>query len=664
MSKTNATETGRDTIALDEVVIPGVDTDGREITEDVKYYGPPGCGKSTTMAAHVARIIQETDYTKSDIAWGTYRKELAEETLDRLVSWGIFDEDDLTERAHGATRYIGTLHALGNRSMGVTDAPAEYRHKAAFCYARDIPMANASDETAPGKLLFDVFEWLQNSMLDPSDPAVLETTPLDAIERFNAQRSESISDLWDEWERYKRDEELIDFAEQISIPIDRDISSPRPIVVIDEYHDVNELMATLCEQWVQDAEIAIVAGDRDQVVNEYAGASPTYFNELDLPEQLLDTSWRVPANIWDLSGTILDNAPGHAQPPVSTVSSGSIYTYGSPGEYIRHPDEEAGEVGHWLTPPVKPGHPAQIALEHGDGAHDPDGPGFHTDPDDVLILARTRQQVRGICASLDGTGMLYRTQDGLGGWQSSTHDGARTRTKLFNALEALDGFDPGEAGLISVNGTLDQFIDETAPTTAKTEFAIRPAEAGAMLNAANGRKLSVNADTVDDICDKLAERDENDLVDEIEFFEWTKPSFWDDYTEGARSVQNLNKNAISGRARSSLLNALVRHGGNGPLTDKQIGVEVMTIHASKGHEASDVIVFKGITNKIAEGVRRDKQTRANEYRTWYVACTRTSERLHLVNGGFSWTLALPSEPLADSHVRSFRDDDGGVVADD
>jgi len=57
-------------------------------------------------------------------------------------------------------------------------------------------------------------------------------------------------------------------------PIENGRSPGRPILVVDEYHDVTGLMDKLFRAWMDDAEIVLVAGDPHQVVNAFDGASP------------------------------------------------------------------------------------------------------------------------------------------------------------------------------------------------------------------------------------------------------------------------------------------------------------------------------------------------------------------------------------------------------
>lgn len=644
---------------LSDVHIPGIDDGDRELTDSVRYHGPPGTGKTTTAAAHVARIIESTDYSRSNICWITYRKSLATETLDRLIDWGIFNESDKINPSRGATRFISTAHAVGNRAVGGLPDPAGLSQQIGFCetmgmdYWDDDPWGKGD-----GELLFRVFQWMKNNLLDPADESDLSQCTSSALEDFRAQSSKSIPRLWEEWEEYKDAAELIDFADQLKAPLDTKTHVPCPILIVDEYHDAYPLMAELVERWIDDAEIALVAGDPDQVVNSFDGASPEFFESLELPSQLLGKSWRVPTGHWEPATALLRQAPGHSPPDVETESGGDVHTHTSPGLFEREQSRREADIGYWSVPPVTEGHPGYIAVRHGLGGNNMDAPGVGNDPGSVLFLARTRNQVRGISAALDASGMIYTTQRDIPGWGSKKGGGAPKRRLLFNALDAIRGFDPdnAEKDLYPNTLSLGGSDDGTAG------FELSAASAAALLDATAASTHSQQRTQTDSIVDQLYDQEDRPL-DEQEFSQWVEPEFWTKYTHGAESVDNKGKllqSAIKGRERAALKNALARHAGAGPIDADEIGVEVMTIHASKGHEARDVVLYTGITNRIKKALMSDPDERANEYRTWYVACTRASERLHIVDGGFSWLSELPDQPFSRGYQASI----SGVVSDD
>ena len=64
-------------------------------------------------------------------------------------------------------------------------------------------------------------------------------------------------------------------------------------------------------------------------------------------------------------------------------------------------------------------------------------------------------------------------------------------------------------------------------------------------------------------------------------------------------------------------------------------IKLNTIHASKGKEAERVIVINSLGNKFS---RFSKQKKETEIRVFYVALTRTKNRLDIVNGDNSFRL--------------------------
>jgi len=103
-------------LALADVDIAGIDDYPAD--SSVKLNGPPGTGKTTNAAARVARLIRDHDYSIADVCWVTYRKSLAMDTLRRLARWGVVSDEEMATPADGPTKFIGTAHAVANRTVG------------------------------------------------------------------------------------------------------------------------------------------------------------------------------------------------------------------------------------------------------------------------------------------------------------------------------------------------------------------------------------------------------------------------------------------------------------------------------------------------------------------------------------------------------------------
>lgn len=629
---------------LDTIGIPGVDDGDRAITDDVVFYGPPGTGKTTTCAALIARLIRDEGYRPGEICWITYRKDLAVETIDRLINWGVLAEEERNHLLSGATRFMGTIHAIGNRSVGGLNKPATYGNKVGFSKMVGLDFnAPVPWEDGDGELLFDAFQWMKNNCLDPGDPADVAAAETQQIEDFQDQCGMSIPSLWQRWEAYKVDRDLIDYADQLRIPVERNTPCPRPVLVVDEFHDAYPLMAKLCQQWIDDAEIAIVAGDPDQVVNNYTGASPEFFNGLDMPTQLLGTSWRVPERHWDLATDILSLAPGHAPPAVETPNpGGEIYHHDTPGIFESHRERDHGDIGRWSVPRREDGHPGIIAVKHADGGNDLDGPGYGKDPDSVLFLTRTRKQAQGISAALDDCGVIYTSQEGAGGWASHKGSSLPKRRRLFDAFQTIHGFDPNLTSDL-YPGTLS--LSSAGDSDAKAGFEMDPTTVAYLIEATDASYHCYDG-TKKGMVKSLKNRKNKDFVDEREFCSWVEAAFWGQATDGAASLGLINDSYLADREQIALARALARHAGAGPIGSGDIGISVLTIHASKGHEARDVVIYEGVTKSIDDAMRTNSEDCANEYRTWYVATSRAQERLHIAHGGFDWIYDIPGQPLS------------------
>jgi len=69
---------------------------------------------------------------------------------------------------------------------------------------------------------------------------------------------------------------------------------------------------------------------------------------------------------------------------------------------------------------------------------------------------------------------------------------------------------------------------------------------------------------------------------------------------------------------------------NGENLKKDPRVKVITLHGSKGGEASNVIILQSQTNNTIKAARKSQTKRDEEQRVWYVGITRTKHNLFLI----------------------------------
>lgn len=585
---------------LSDVDIAGVDDVG--VTESCKLHGPPGTGKTTQSAARVAGLLEDHGYHLSDVAWVTYRRSLAEDTVERLVDWDVIDETHTDGRlSEGATRHIGTFHAIGRRVYGDMGEPATGYHKYDFCDSHGIRYSsNQRFDRGPGEQLFTVFSWLQNNLCDPSDPNDVVLCPHyeDIRQRWTP---DAIGELYSEWESYRIKEDLCDFSQMLTRPLKAGRVPPTDVVVIDEFHDATPLMAELAEMWVDAADIAIVAGDPHQVINGFDGASPSFFEGFDLPKVLLDHSYRVPAEHLSLAFSVLQRAHGH--PPVTPDGGGQIREYVSP-TFRFSPEPNPPD-------PDETASPAVLADRYGGS---------------TMFLTRTRMYASGVSAALDRAGVPYTSMRGMHGW-----DEGSVRLNIYNALAALRPYDPASVG-VSGGGGLSAYTSGSGEEVPAPETTRLPGRAAwELLTTIPTRYLSVSRSDVRSECGGWRKVDSTDPT-VADLTEYVTDDFWSAFTGGEASVERVESGDLDTWDRTAIRRAMQRIGD--PIDPTDIDTAVLTIHGSKGMEADDVVLYDGVTDRIRRSIRTRTDESDNEARTWYVATTRANKRLHIMRDAF------------------------------
>lgn len=603
-------------LSLDDIDIGDIPAD-----ESVKLHGPPGTGKTTNGIARITHLVQNHGYKIGDVCWGTYRTSLASDVLQRLNEWGLVSDAELKSGEKGATQYIATMHAIGYRLMPSMPDPVQEQQINDFCNGQGIPYWGGEPwETTSGELLFRTFYWLKNNLYDPADVSDVREAPMygDLVEKWPGV---DVPIQWADWQAYKTEAGVIDFYEMLERPLEAGVAPPCPIVVIDEYHDAYPLMAALAELWIETAEVAIVAGDPNQVINDFDGASPSFFEGLDLPCELLGRSYRVPAQHMAAAEAMLVQA--HDVPPVTPDHAGGyILEYNAPR--IAYSADSGWDVPSRDTE----GSPSKLFEEFGP---------------DIMYLTRTRQQARGVAAALRHDGIPYRSQDGLNGWNT---DKAATRVALYNALVRMEGVSPSSMGHQSYG--LAEYTGEDAVVSPRVTM---PAESAAeLLRVTDAQYLSETRSRVNEIADHI-EEGKDDSVTLVKIDEYVTPEFWGVYTQGAQSVSSLNKTGASQDVDDDMrrtLVAAINNYGKFVSNADELPTQVLTIHASKGQESEQVVLYDGITRTVARSMRDNAEACRNEYRTWYVALTRAKERLHLMRGAFDWTDEFLPEGLLET----------------
>ena len=109
----------------------------------------------------------------------------------------------------------------------------------------------------------------------------------------------ALRDFEGRWTEYKQENGLLDFTDLIDTCLRGVAIAPKgpSVVFADEAQDLNRMQLSLVRKWGERAHYFIVAGDDDQTIYTFTGATPEAFLDPDIPDDhkiILKQSYRLP----------------------------------------------------------------------------------------------------------------------------------------------------------------------------------------------------------------------------------------------------------------------------------------------------------------------------------------------------------------------------------
>jgi len=275
-----------------------------------KISGPPGTGKTTRLLNLVDKFLAD-GVSPEDILFTTFSKSGAEEAKQRAVKRFNLHPEQLP--------WFRTLHSIAYQSIPKTSG-----------------VMNNSDWCSIAKLIGIPFtlklatgEGLQTGATKGDAMLMLY-----GIERITGQ---SMSEVWarrDEWcgafpgltdveyrhfrkvlIDYKAANGRIDFTDMLHRFLEQDIAAPNVThVIVDEAQDLSYIQWMVAQKIWGSAKEIIVAGDDDQAIHEWNGASPGML--IDLPcqsSEVLGQSYRVPSAVHQIASKITERIKTRTQ---------------------------------------------------------------------------------------------------------------------------------------------------------------------------------------------------------------------------------------------------------------------------------------------------------------------------------------------------------------
>ena len=263
-----------------------------------KIFGPPGTGK-TTRLLNIMEAELAAGVAPDRLAYLTFTVAARQEAKDRAHERFGFTNAQL--------KWFRTLHSVAYELLGINhqalvatkDDLKEFEDRYGYEFSRDVGKFN--DEGVPRfgfnksdrLMTFDHFR--RHRMLD-WHRAYKEWH--EDYTKFEVER------FCEGYERWKAEEGWVDFTDLLergTTPLSCDV------VIVDEAQDLSPLQWKAFWKFAEQAQRIYLAGDDDQAIYEWAGASPEVFlaQDADVVE-ILPQSHRCPRKVTDLARDIIE----------------------------------------------------------------------------------------------------------------------------------------------------------------------------------------------------------------------------------------------------------------------------------------------------------------------------------------------------------------------
>ena len=307
-----------------------------QVTSEYRIFGPPGTGKTTNVTRQVRRAVDR--YGPEGVLVTSFSRAAATELAGR----------DLPI----AGDRVGTLHSHCWHALGGPEIAESQVDE----WNRDHPHVKITPVKKQGKLDGEEAAVEEDSTEKYGDELLQELGRLRGAMVIRNLWPATLIEFEKEWTEYKRENGLLDFTDLIDTCL-RDVhAAPKSpsVIFADEAQDLNRMQLSLVRKWGNRAEYFIVAGDDDQTIYAFTGATPEAFLDPDIPDDhkiILKQSYRVPRAV-------------HA------VADRLIHRVGRRQQKLYLPRAEAGETirltsGTYQAPDVSILSSAMKHLEHG-----------------------------------------------------------------------------------------------------------------------------------------------------------------------------------------------------------------------------------------------------------------------------------------------------------
>lgn len=263
----------------------------------LRYFGPPGCGKTTTLLNQVDKHLAE-GVSANQIGYFAYTRKAANEARDRAVlRFHLDPQKDLM--------FFRTLHSLAFRLLGfsVSDVMKEAHLKE---FSKHIGVNLVESNEFIDEEGFSAYRSNHPVMrlIDLSRTTLLGPRTIYNQSQLQEPRHLFLH-IFSEYERFKQQHRLVDYTDMlVNLAAKPQVVPKFKVCLLDEAQDLTPLQWEIVKNLDQKAERLFLAGDDDQGIFRWAGADVTRFISLPGGSETLKQSYRIPQKIWTVADTV------------------------------------------------------------------------------------------------------------------------------------------------------------------------------------------------------------------------------------------------------------------------------------------------------------------------------------------------------------------------
>ena len=258
------------------------------MSEVTIVYGGPGAGKTHELLRIMEDELKQTEPNR--IAFCSFTRQASYGARDRAIAQFGGGEDEYP--------YFRTLHSLAYRELSLTEGsimqPANYAEIADALNLQQGARTNMYDGPIMGRPS-------ASKLLSMCELARNRAVPLENVWREMRNPDlgwHTVKRYWETLKAYKRDTGLLDFTDVLETYLQEGLSLPVEAALIDEAQDLTPLQWRVVARAFANVPRLYVAGDDDQAIFRWAGATVEIFQAMKGTVRVLDKCHRLPAALF------------------------------------------------------------------------------------------------------------------------------------------------------------------------------------------------------------------------------------------------------------------------------------------------------------------------------------------------------------------------------